>query len=89
MMSSSLGASAGSVGVGVGGAGCYYEHSMYRSASEPCSMSSIAQLRLKAKQHSSGAFSVGSYPSVSPSSHASRVSVATPGLSACQYADRA
>ncbi|XP_034240503.1 pituitary homeobox homolog Ptx1-like isoform X2 [Thrips palmi] len=70
MMSSSLGASAGSVGVG--GAGCYYEHSMYRSAGEPCSMSSIAQLRLKAKQHSSGAFSVGSYPAVSPSAHAAR-----------------
>ncbi|KAJ1532283.1 hypothetical protein ONE63_000896 [Megalurothrips usitatus] len=91
MMSGGLGASSGAVGVGVGGAGCYYDHSMYRSAGEPCSMSSIASLRLKAKQHSSGAF--GSYPPVSPSAsvHASRVSVgssSSSNLSACQYADR-
>lgn len=81
-MTGGLGASTGVGGVAVGGGGCYYEHSMYRSPGEPCSMSSIAQLRLKAKQHSSG-FSVGSYSPVSPS--AARVSV-NPGLSACQYA---
>ncbi|KAK3930841.1 Pituitary homeobox-like protein Ptx1 [Frankliniella fusca] len=88
MMSSGLGASSGAVGVGVSSAGCYYDP-MYRSAGEPCSMSSIASLRLKAKQHS-GAF--GSYPPVSPSTHAARVSVSASlnasGLSACQYADR-
>ncbi|XP_052120089.1 pituitary homeobox homolog Ptx1 [Frankliniella occidentalis] len=66
MMTSGLGASSGAVGVG--SAGCYYDP-MYRSAGEPCSMSSIASLRLKAKQHS-GAF--GSYPPVSPSTHAAR-----------------
>ncbi|XP_044742135.1 pituitary homeobox homolog Ptx1-like [Chrysoperla carnea] len=56
-------------------------YSMYhhRTTTEPCTAmtSSIASLRLKAKQHSSGF----SYSSVSPVSRSGSV-----GLSACQYA---
>lgn len=71
----------------VGGQPCPYTtpanpYSMYhhRAAAEPCSAmsSSIASLRLKAKQHSSGF--VGAYSSVSP------VRSGSAGLSACQYA---
>ncbi|XP_046991339.1 pituitary homeobox homolog Ptx1 [Schistocerca americana] len=84
---------------GVGGPGqpaaCPYApptapYSMYhRSAPEPCSAmsSSIASLRLKAKQHSSSF--VTSYGAVSPVPRANSAAGAA-GLSACQYAsDRA
>lgn len=53
-------------------------YTMYR-ASEPCSASSIASLRLKAKQHASGFTSPYSTPSPVSRSNSS-------GLSACQYA---
>lgn len=75
----------------VGGQPCPYTtttnpYSMYhhRATAEPCTAmttSSIASLRLKAKQHSSGF----SYSSVSPVSR-SGGSTAAGGLSACQYA---
>lgn len=52
----------------------------HRAAAEPCTAmsSSIASLRLKAKQHSTGF--VGAYSGVSP------VRSGSAGLSACQYA---
>lgn len=83
-MSSGLGSAPGG---SVGGQPCPYTtptnpYTMYhhRAAAEPCSAmsSSIASLRLKAKQHSSGF--VGAYSSVSP------VRSGSAGLSACQYA---
>lgn len=51
----------------------------HRTSSEPCSASSIASLRLKAKQHASGFASPYSTPSPVSRSNSS-------GLSACQYA---
>lgn len=77
----------GAPGGGVGGQPCPYTtptnpYTMYhhRAGAEPCTAmsSSIASLRLKAKQHSSGF--VGAYSSVSP------VRSSSAGLSACQYA---
>ncbi|GBP71799.1 Pituitary homeobox homolog Ptx1 [Eumeta japonica] len=76
----------GGAGVAAGVAPCPYSappnpYSMYHRAAEPCTAmsSSIASLRLKAKQHSSG-FG-GGYGSVSPVSRAGSAP-----LSACQYA---
>lgn len=82
--SSGMGGVGGSAGVGAGVAPCPYTappnpYSMYRAEPCPAMSSSIAQLRLKAKQHSSG-FG-GSYGSVSPVSRAGSAP-----LSACQYA---
>ncbi|XP_061729808.1 pituitary homeobox homolog Ptx1 [Cydia pomonella] len=75
---------AGSAGVGAGVAPCPYTappnpYTMYRTEPCPAMSSSIAQLRLKAKQHSTG-FS-GGYGTVSPVSRAGSAP-----LSACQYA---
>lgn len=85
-MGTSLGGTTG--GTGVSPTPCPYStptnpYSMYhhRAAAEPCTAmtSSIATLRLKAKQHTSGFSSPYSAPSpVSRSNSA--------GLSACQYA---
>lgn len=74
---------AGSGGHGGGVAPCPYTappnpYSMYRAEPCPAMSSSIASLRLKAKQHSGF---VGSYGSVSPVSRAGSAP-----LSACQYA---
>ncbi|CAH2108506.1 unnamed protein product [Euphydryas editha] len=75
---------AGSASVGGGVAPCPYTappnpYSMYRAEPCPAMSSSIASLRLKAKQHSSS-FSSG-YGTVSPVSRAGSAP-----LSACQYA---
>lgn len=84
-MSGGLGG--GAPGGGVTGPPCPYTtpanpYTMYHHrAAEPCAAmsSSIASLRLKAKQHSSGF--VSGYSSVSPVSRSNST-----GLSACQYA---
>lgn len=86
MLPGSMGSTLTNSNVGVGAAPCPYTTPanpyMYRAAAEPCmssSMSSsIATLRLKAKQHATGFSSPYSAPSpVSRSNSA--------GLSACQY----
>ncbi|KAH8418019.1 hypothetical protein KR222_010605, partial [Zaprionus bogoriensis] len=86
MLPGSMGSTLTNTNVGVGAAPCPYTTPanpyMYRAAAEPCmssSMSSsIATLRLKAKQHATGFSSPYSAPSpVSRSNSA--------GLSACQY----
>lgn len=79
-----MGGVGGSAGVGGSVAPCPYTappnpYSMYRAEPCPAMTSSIASLRLKAKQHSSG-FG-GGYGSVSPVSRAGSAP-----LSACQYA---
>lgn len=89
MLSSGMGGTltAATAGTGVSAPPCPYTtptnhpYTMYhhRTASEPCSASSIAQLRLKAKQHASGFSSTYSTPSPVSRSNSS-------GLSACQYA---
>lgn len=73
---------AGSAGVGGGVPPCPYTappnpYSMYRAEPCPAMSSSIASLRLKAKQHSYS----GAYGSVSPVSRAGSAP-----LAACQYA---
>lgn len=80
----SMGGVVGSAGVGGGVAPCPYTappnpYTMYRTEPCPAMSSSIAQLRLKAKQHSTG-FG-GGYGGVSPVSRAGSAP-----LSACQYA---
>ncbi|KAH8381516.1 hypothetical protein KR093_007285, partial [Drosophila rubida] len=86
MLPGTMGSTLTNTNVGVGAAPCPYTTPanpyMYRTAAEPCmssSMSSsIATLRLKAKQHATGFSSPYSAPSpVSRSNSA--------GLSACQY----
>lgn len=76
-----MGGVAGSAAVGGGVAPCPYTppnpYSMYRAEPCPAMSSSIASLRLKAKQHSY----VGGYGAVSPVSRAGSAP-----LSACQYA---